>query len=184
LPPVVWTFATTASHFPGSRLENVANNDESNGTPVQVSDDGSELKLEASRSKAVLWVLVGLVLVVGIGLAAISMVGGSVLYYKTPTEVLAQHSTDPVRLAGQLVTESVTSDPSGATVFKITDGKQAVTVVYRGGATTALTTASKPGTQMVAEGSLQADGTFAATNLLAKCPSKFQTASTPANSAA
>jgi cytochrome c-type biogenesis protein CcmE len=155
---------------------------ESGISEVQVAN--GELQLEASRSKAVLWVLVGLVVVVGIGLTAISMVGGSVLYYKTPTEVIAQHSTDPVRLAGQLVNGSVTDNSAGATVFKITDGKNTVSVVYKGGATTALTTASKPGTQMVAEGTLQADGTFAATNLLAKCPSKFQTASTPANAAA
>jgi cytochrome c-type biogenesis protein CcmE len=148
------------------------------------SGEGSELSLEAGRSKAVLWVLIGLVVVVGIGLAAISMVGGSVLYYKTPTEVIAQHSPEPVRLAGQLVTSSVASDASGATTFQITDGKSTVPVVYRGGATTALTTAAKPGTQMVAEGTLQTDGTFLATNLLAKCPSKFQTASAPANAAA
>jgi cytochrome c-type biogenesis protein CcmE len=150
----------------------------------EVQDSGVELKLEAGRSKAVLWVLVGLVVVVGIGLAAISMVGGSVLYYKTPTEVLSQQSADPVRLAGQLVSGSVAEDASGATVFKITDGKNTVPVVYRGGATTALTTASKPGTQMVAEGSLRTDGTFTATNLLAKCPSKFQTAKAPAETAA
>ncbi len=143
-----------------------------------------ELKLEAGRSKAVLWVLVGLVVIVGVGLAAISMVGGSVLYYKTPTEIVTEHSADPVRLAGQLVKGSVNEDAAGATQFQITDGKNTVSVVYRGGATTALTTASKPGTQMVAEGTLQADGTFSATNLLAKCPSKFQTASTPATAAA
>ena len=40
---------------------------------------------------------------VGLGLAAISMVGGSVLYYKTPTEIVSSHSSEPVRLAGQLV---------------------------------------------------------------------------------
>ena len=143
-----------------------------------------ELALETGRSKALLWVLVGIVVVVGIGLAAISMVGGSVLYYKTPTEVVAQHATDPVRLAGQLVTTSVDTDASGATKFQITDGKTTVPVVYRGGATTALTTASKPGTQMVAEGTLSASGTFEATNLLAKCPSKFQTAKVAPSAAA
>jgi cytochrome c-type biogenesis protein CcmE len=142
---------------------------------VTTVDDG-EPALEAKRSKAVLWVLVGLVVVVGLGLAAISMVGGSVLYYKTPTEVVAAKSADPVRLAGQLVKDSVSSMSDGATTFQISDGTTSVTVIYRGGATTALTTASKPGTQMVAEGTLATDGTFAATNLLAKCPSKFQTA--------
>ncbi|MCX6460199.1 MAG: cytochrome c maturation protein CcmE [Actinobacteria bacterium] len=124
-----------------------------------------------------LWVFLGLVVAVGLGFAAISMVGGSVLYYRTPTEVVSAHSSEPVRLAGQLVISSVGRDAAGATVFKITDGKTSVPVIYRGGATTALTTASKPGTQMVAEGSLGTDGTFVATNLLAKCPSKFQTAS-------
>jgi len=133
--------------------------------------------LEARRSRIVLWVFLGLVVAVGLGFAAISMVGGSVLYYRTPTEVVSAHSSEPVRLAGQLVISSVGRDAAGATVFKITDGKTSVPVIYRGGATTALTTASKPGTQMVAEGSLGTDGTFVATNLLAKCPSKFQTAS-------
>jgi cytochrome c-type biogenesis protein CcmE len=126
-------------------------------------------------------VLVGLVVIVGIGLASISMVGGSVLYYKTPTEVVAQKSVDPVRLAGQLVVASIGRNAAGATTFDITDGKTVVSVVYRGGATTALTTASKPGTQMVAEGSLGTDGVFSATNLLAKCPSKFQTATVAAS---
>jgi cytochrome c-type biogenesis protein CcmE len=148
---------------------------------IETTENGQpELSLEANRSKVLLWALVGLVVVVGIGFAAISMVGGSVLYYKTPSEVVALKSSEPVRLAGQLVLTSVAKDASGATTFEITDGKTVVPVVYRGGATTALTTASKPGTQMVAEGALGANGTFAATNLLAKCPSKFQTASTAA----
>ncbi len=119
---------------------------------------------------------IGLVLVVGIGLAAISMVGGSVMYYKTPTEVLAEPQGVAVRLAGQLVVSSIGETATGSTTFDVTDGASTVTVVYKGGATTALTTASKPGTQMVAEGTLGPDGTFTATNLLAKCPSKFQTA--------
>jgi cytochrome c-type biogenesis protein CcmE len=144
--------------------------------PRDTTIDDQEPALEAKRSKAVLWVLVGIVVVVGLGLAAISMVGGSVLYYKTPTEVVAQGSPDPVRLAGQLVKGSVTDASNGGTTFQISDGKTSVTVIYRGGATTALTTASKPGTQMVAEGSLGKDGVFQATNLLAKCPSKFQQA--------
>jgi cytochrome c-type biogenesis protein CcmE len=144
--------------------------------PTASTVEGQEPALEAGRSRAVLWVLVGLVAVVGLGLAAISMVGGSVLYYKTPTEIVASHSADPVRLAGQLVKGSVANTADGTTTFQITDGKTTVAVEYHGGATTALTTASKPGTQMVAEGSLAANGVFKSTNLMAKCPSKFQQA--------
>ena len=104
------------------------------------------------------------------------MIGGSVLYYRTPSEVLADGPGQQVRMAGQLVKDSVSEDANGATTFQITDGKKTVSVTYTGGATTALATASKPGTQMVAEGSLNAQGTFDATSLLAKCPSKFQNA--------
>jgi cytochrome c-type biogenesis protein CcmE len=136
-----------------------------------------EPALEAKRSKVLLLILLGLVVVVGIGLASVTMVGGSVLYYKTPTEVAAQGPDVAVRLAGQLVLDSVGKDAQGGTTFKMTDGKTIVAVVYRGGATTALATASKPGTQMVAEGTLGTDGTFQATALMAKCPSKFATAS-------
>lgn len=132
-----------------------------------------EPRLEASRSKVVLWVIAGLVLIVGVGLAAVTTIGGSVLYYKTPTEIVAQHPTEAVRLSGKLVPNSPVTQADGAITFDISDGKTTVHVVYRGGATTALTSAARPGSSMVAEGTLEADGTFAATNLLAKCPSKF-----------
>jgi len=135
-----------------------------------------EPRLEASRSKVVLWVLAGLVLIVGVGLAAVTTIGGSVLYYKTPTEVVAQHPIDAVRLSGKLVPNSPVSQADGSITFDMTDGKTTIHVVYRGGATTALTSAARPGASMVAEGKLAANGTFESTNLLAKCPSKFTSA--------
>ena len=141
--------------------------------PVPATASVEEPRLEASRSKAVLWALAGLVVIVGVGLAAITTIGGSVLYYKTPTEIVQQQPTEAVRLSGKLVKDSPVTQADGAITFDITDGKTTVHVIYRGGATTALTSAARPGSSMVAEGTLQADGTFAATNLLAKCPSKF-----------
>lgn len=140
-----------------------------------------EPQLEMGRSKALLWVALGLVLVVGLGFAAVQTIGGSVMYYRTPTEVVADGPGVSVRLAGQLVKGSVSENAKGETTFQITDEKGTVVdVVYTGGATTALTTAAKPGTQMVAEGQLGEDGIFVSENLMAKCPSKFQKASTPA----
>ena len=135
-----------------------------------------EPRLEASRSKVVLWVVAGLVLIIGVGLAAVTAIGGSVLYYKTPTEIIAQHPTEAVRLSGKLVPNSPVSQDDGSITFDMTDGTTTIHVVYRGGATTALTSAARPGASMVAEGILQADGSFASTNLLAKCPSKFTSA--------
>lgn len=133
-----------------------------------------EPRLEASRSKAVLWMLGGLVVIAAVGLAAVTQIGGSVLYYRTPTEIVQQDPGQAVRLAGKLVPDSPKSFDDGSIHFDITDGVNTVRVIYRGGATTALTSAARPGASMVAEGTLQADGTFESTHLLAKCPSKFQ----------
>ena len=150
---------------------------------VEDLDVNADSPLEASRSKAVLWLAIGLVVVIGLGFAAVQTIGGSVLYYRTPTEVVADGPGVQVRLAGQLVQGSVEKDASGATTFQISDGKTVVDVVYTGGATTALTTAAKPGTQMVAEGALDTKGVFQSENLMAKCPSKFQKATPiPSNS--
>ena len=140
--------------------------------------DAYEPELEVSRSKALLWVLIGLVLVAGIGFAAVKSIGGSVLYYRTTTEVIADGPGHQVRLAGLLVKGSVSENAAGDTTFQIEDAKthDVVNVVYTGGATTALASAAKPGTQMVAEGALGEDGLFHSENLMAKCPSKFQNA--------
>lgn len=139
----------------------------------QVATGVEEPRLEASRSQAVLWVLAGLVLIIGVGLAAVTTIGGSVLYYKTPSEMVQEQPTEAVRLSGKLVLDSPVTQDDGSITFDVTDGETTVHVIYRGGATTALTSAARPGSSMVAEGTLQANGTFAATNLLAKCPSKF-----------
>ena len=136
--------------------------------------DESPVALER-KSRAWLWIGIGVVLVAALGFAATQMLGQSVVYYKTPTEVKAapgQH----VRLAGTLVKDSVAigSSGTGSTSFTLTDGKTQIKVLYKGTATTAISTASQPGTQLVAEGSLGTDGLFRSDVLLAKCPSKFQ----------
>jgi cytochrome c-type biogenesis protein CcmE len=136
--------------------------------------DEAPVALERT-SRTWIWIVVGAVLALVIAFAATSMMGKSVVFYKTPTEVAAapgQH----VRLAGTLVADSVKATP-GTTTFTLTDGTTRVNVSYQGSATTAITTASQPGTQLVAEGELATDGIFKATTLLAKCPSKFQAGS-------
>jgi len=127
-------------------------------------------------SHAWLWIVIGSVLVIGVAFVATTMLGKSVVYYKTPTEVKALQGQH-VRLAGTLVKDSVETGV-GTTTFVLTDGTTSVPVVYQGSATTALSTASQPGTQMVAEGSLGTDGLFHSSVLLAKCPSKFQSGGT------
>ncbi|MFM2077658.1 MAG: cytochrome c maturation protein CcmE [Actinomycetota bacterium] len=142
-------------------------------TPTPEVDE-APVALERT-SRTWIWIVVGAVLALGIAFAATSMMGKSVVFYKTPTEV-ASAPGQHVRLAGTLVADSVDATP-GTTRFTLTDGTTRINVVYQGSATTAISTASQPGTQLVAEGELGTDGTFKATTLLAKCPSKFQAGS-------
>jgi cytochrome c-type biogenesis protein CcmE len=139
--------------------------------PQPTTTDEAPADLER-KSRAWLWIVIGSVLVIAVAFVATSMLGKSVVYYKTPTEVKTLQGQH-VRLAGTLVKDSVETG-AGTTTFVLTDGTTQVPVVYQGSATTALSTASQPGTQMVAEGALGTDGRFHSDVLLAKCPSKFQ----------
>ena len=143
--------------------------------PPQADPAAEETVALERKSKVWLWITIGIVLVAAVGFVATTMLGQSVVYYKTPTEVKAapgQH----VRLAGTLVKDSVKVGTSGTgtPAFTLTAGKNTINVIYQGTATTAISTASQPGTQLVAEGSLGTDGLFHSDVLLAKCPSKFQ----------
>ncbi len=142
-------------------------------TDTTTVDPADKEQLER-KGRPWLWIAIGLVVTGGIAWAATSMLGQSVLYYRTPTEVVAGDHTQ-VRLAGKLVQDSVVADSGqGTTTFSVTDDKTTVKVIYTGSTTTALTTAAQPGTQLVAEGTLGTDGVFHSEKLMAKCPSKFE----------
>lgn len=93
----------------------------------------------------------------------------SVVYYKTPTEVLAMPG-EHVRISGTVVDGSIRNDPTAATVsFEVTDGTSQVQVLFAGPAPDTL----KNGAEAVAEGQLGPNGVFQAEKLFARCPSKF-----------
>jgi cytochrome c-type biogenesis protein CcmE len=141
-------------------------------TPEVEPTPDAPLPLER-KGRTWLWVVMGIVGVAVIAVAGTMIMGKSVVYYKTPSEVTAL-TGQQVRLAGKLVTSSIVAQPNtGQTKFSITDGKTTIAVVYTGSASTALSTAAKPGTQIVAEGSLGMDHVFRSDHLLAKCPSKY-----------
>jgi cytochrome c-type biogenesis protein CcmE len=122
--------------------------------------------------------VVGVALIVaGVGALAAWAVAspGSLSYYVTPTDVAAKGAQElghQIRVGGQVASGSMSRD--GTTVsFSVTDGHNAVPVVYHGDVPDTL----KAGTDVVAEGRLQPGGMLLATRVLAKCSSKF----TPAN---
>jgi cytochrome c-type biogenesis protein CcmE len=95
-------------------------------------------------------------------------------YYLTMGELqhCATCSTQTVRVAGQVATGTIQRDNQTQVLrFTMTDGKLTMPVVYDG----IVPDAFKAGLTVVVEGHVTA-GTFHAQTLLAKCPSKFQSA--------
>ncbi|HET8998095.1 MAG TPA: cytochrome c maturation protein CcmE [bacterium] len=78
-----------------------------------------------------------------------------------------------VRLGGTVVPGSIAWDPSHQHLrFSVTDGTDAIPVHYSG----VIPDIFSAGRQVVVEGALLSDGSFTATTLLAKCPTKYSPA--------
>ncbi len=75
-----------------------------------------------------------------------------------------------VRVSGQLEANSIEKDvPSNKIAFVLTDGTNRLPVSYHGVVPDTFDRA----VEVVAEGRLNPDGSFTATNVLARCPSKY-----------
>jgi len=99
----------------------------------------------------------------------------SAVYYMTVSEL--KHCTtctvQSVRVAGIVQVGSVVrNDAQEQIAFTIVDGKQTLPVSYSG----VVPDIFRPGIQVVVEGHYSGQGPFKAQTLLAKCPSKFQSA--------
>ena len=104
-----------------------------------------------------------------VGLIGFS-ISGATAYYRTPAEMKAgsYRANQRIRVAGVVAKDTVVHN-GAVTSFTIQDGK----------ATLPITTAAllpdtfTAGVTVVAEGSMTGGGVFTATDVLAKCPSKF-----------
>lgn len=107
------------------------------------------------------------------GYLAYGGIGGNLVYFLTPGELLAKgHSAVdvPVRLGGQIVPGSVIWDAQKLDLrFRVTDGKIEVPVH----ATGAPPQMFRPGIGVVVEGRFAHDGTFQATNLMVRHSNEY-----------
>ncbi|MDP9265598.1 MAG: cytochrome c maturation protein CcmE [Chloroflexota bacterium] len=118
--------------------------------------DGRRVLLVAAVGSAVL-----------IGAIAAQNLQGSAVYYLTPTEARDRHVApgQPTRLGGQVERGSLTYEPTTRDLrFLITDGLVQVAVVGAGAPPALL----REGAGVVVEGSFAADGTFRASQVIAK----------------
>ncbi len=102
---------------------------------------------------------------------------GATSFYYTPSELRAQRvaAADEVRVSGNVVPDSVERKDL-ETAFDISDGKASVRIVTEQALPDAFWTAmaqDSSAVEVVAQGRYDG-GTFAASRVLAKCPSKFK----------
>ncbi len=117
------------------------------------------------------------IVVVAVGALVYVGVGRGSVYYYTVSELLAKGPTQQVRVSGELVEGTV--DGLGTTSLKFVlhdrdQVAQTMPVVYNGAIPDSFR--DQPDAEVVAEGDLAADGSFVATVLTAKCPSKYEAA--------
>jgi cytochrome c-type biogenesis protein CcmE len=112
-------------------------------------------------------VVIALVAIVGaLGWVAAEGLSSSLVYYKTPSELLAQGREavgDRLRLGGQVVAGSVETS-GGVTTFVVSDGTSRMSVIDRGD----LPELFRDGQGVVVEGTMGRDGAFHADTVLIK----------------
>ncbi len=118
---------------------------------------------------------VGILACLGFLLAVTLNSKSGLVYYYTVSEFrkLDGQRSGGIRINGKVEDGSIVRQKSGMDVrFKVTDGQDAIPVEYHG----VIPDTFVDGADVVVEGGLRQDGTFVASNLLAKCPSKYEAA--------
>jgi cytochrome c-type biogenesis protein CcmE len=116
--------------------------------------------------------IVALGAVMAAGLLAASALKSQAAFFYTPSDVktMLPEIGRPVRLGGMVTAQSIKRAPDGVTItFLVNDGANAVPVRFTG----ITPDLFKEKSGVVAEGSFRPDGSFLATNLLAKHDERY-----------
>lgn len=120
----------------------------------------------------------GAVLVVGtVGFLMAEGIKDTGVYFMMPGELAERVAADPsiydlgIRVGGNVVAGSIEKDTGERLItFQVTDGTATYPVVYHGIAPDTFTDE----VEVVVEGRLNREGTLEATNVLAKCGSRYE----------
>lgn len=125
----------------------------------------SQIKAKHQRLTLVIFALIA---IVAAGLIAVWALRSQANYFYLPEQMASEPPQigQPVRLGGMVQTGSLMTEEDGVTVSFVVTGNEQSTIPVRYSGI--LPDLFVEGSGVVAEGSLQADGTFLATNLLAK----------------
>jgi cytochrome c-type biogenesis protein CcmE len=120
------------------------------------------------------------VIVTSVGLLIAQGVKETGVYFLTPAELSAKTVADPTfvenvgfKVGAKVVPGSVRRDPNARTIdFKVSDGVKTYPVTYHGLVPDTFTDAND--IEVVVEGRLGRDGVIQATDVLAKCGSRYE----------
>lgn len=125
--------------------------------------------------------LLGALLIIGsVGFLITEGVKETGVYFLTPAELAAKTSSDPTfvenvgfKVGAKVVPGSIERDPTHQMIsFKVSDGVKTYPVTYRGLVPDTFTDAND--IEVVVEGRLGRDGVIRATDVLAKCGSRYE----------
>ena len=121
-------------------------------------------------------IVVAAVLAATVGFLVYNALGSSMAYFVTVSELQTSGKNlagEQLRVGGNVEPGSISQDGFGGQLrFVMTDGTHTLPVVYDGSAPDIFA----EDVEVVAEGTMGPDGTLVASNLLTKCPSKFEAA--------
>src|SRR4051794_7607353 len=126
--------------------------------------------------------LLGAALIVGsVGFLIATGVRETGVYFLTPSELAAKTTADStfydvgLKMGAKVVPGSIRRDASNREVdFQVSDGLKTYPVTYRGLVPDTFTDAND--IEVIVEGRLGRDGVFRATEVLAKCGSRYEAA--------
>jgi cytochrome c-type biogenesis protein CcmE len=128
-------------------------------------------------ARAIKILVAAVVIVAAVGVLVWVSVGRGSVYYYTVSELLAKGPAQQVRVSGELVGGSVEGLGTTTLKFVLHDRDQtdrSISVVYNGAIPDSFR--DEPNAEVVAEGDFAADGSFLASELTQKCPSKYEAA--------
>ncbi len=143
-------------------------------TALDTSMEEHQPQTRRKRRLPISFVLCGLAILGAVIYLVIANTQSNAVYYMTVSELkdCAICTTQSVRVAGVVQAGVVNDDANQQMRFTIADGTQSLQVVYSG----VVPDIFRPGVTVVVEGLYAGHGPFQAQTLLAKCPSKFQSA--------
>jgi cytochrome c-type biogenesis protein CcmE len=119
------------------------------------------------------------IIVVSVVLLIAQGVKATGVYFLTPSELAARITADPtfydvgLKISAKVVPGSIHRDDGNRQVdFQVSDGVQSYPVTYRGLVPDTFTDAND--IEVIVEGRLGRDGVFHATEVLAKCGSRYE----------